>query len=272
MAKHNKKRNTAFIYETLLREVVKQTVSKDKTRRDITISILKECFAKGTALRQELDLYKMLTQTTNLNEKLAEKLLEETVKQHSRIDQKRLFDEQSKIIAQMNKDIAKSAFSNFVPNYKDLATIAQVFASNLNPKSKVLLEAKVVQNLSCATKKNLNKAPKANGLVVNSFVSRFNGEYKGLFEEQKTVLNQYINSFQDNGTEFRFHLNEEVGRLKDEVQEAHELNEIKSDNDLKEKLNKVSGLLEDFNKAPVNENKILLVLKVQGLIREFKSA
>ena len=28
MAKHNKKRNSAFIYEVLLREVVKQTISK----------------------------------------------------------------------------------------------------------------------------------------------------------------------------------------------------------------------------------------------------
>jgi len=29
--------------------------------------------------------------------------------------------------------------------------------------------------------------------------------------------------------------------------------------------------LEDFNKSPLNEEGILLILKVQGLAREFKS-
>ena len=33
MAKHNKKRNTAFIYEALVREIVKQSVAKNEQKR-----------------------------------------------------------------------------------------------------------------------------------------------------------------------------------------------------------------------------------------------
>ena len=50
MPKHNKKRNTAFLYETLVREVVKQTITKDFDKRDKAITILKEHFTKREIL------------------------------------------------------------------------------------------------------------------------------------------------------------------------------------------------------------------------------
>ena len=58
--KHNKKRNTAFLYEMLTREVVKSIIKKDLKKRNVTISLIKENFAKNTELRKELDLYKAL--------------------------------------------------------------------------------------------------------------------------------------------------------------------------------------------------------------------
>ena len=60
MAKHNKKRNTAFIYEVLIREIIKQTINQNKEKRNIAIGVIKEIFKKGTVLRQELNLYKAL--------------------------------------------------------------------------------------------------------------------------------------------------------------------------------------------------------------------
>ena len=39
--KHNKKRNTAFLYETLIKELTKAVVSKDIERKEILISMLK---------------------------------------------------------------------------------------------------------------------------------------------------------------------------------------------------------------------------------------
>ena len=40
--KHNKKRNTAFLYECLIKELTKAIVREDKKRQTITKNILKE--------------------------------------------------------------------------------------------------------------------------------------------------------------------------------------------------------------------------------------
>ena len=44
--KHNKKRNTAFIYETLSRELTKAIVDKKPERKKEIVSIIKEFFNK----------------------------------------------------------------------------------------------------------------------------------------------------------------------------------------------------------------------------------
>ena len=95
MAKHNKKRNTAFIYEALVREIVKQSVAKNNDKRNAAIQIMKEAFAPRTELRKELDLYKTLMENNDLQEKIAEKILVETKTQHTRVNQEQLFKEQS---------------------------------------------------------------------------------------------------------------------------------------------------------------------------------
>tara|TARA_R110000824_G_scaffold8737_3_gene39579 strand:- start:44577 stop:45392 length:816 start_codon:yes stop_codon:yes gene_type:complete len=270
MPKHNKKRNTAIIYELLVREVVKQSIAEDKGKRNIAISILKEFFRKGTVLRKELNLYKTLLETSQLSEKLAEKLLTETLRQHSKLDQKELFKEQSDTISRINKLISKDVFSNFVPNYKDLATIAQIFSSNLTPKSKVLLENRILQTLISDNEKIKNSHSVPN-LVMKSFVGRFNEAYKDMLEEQREILSKYINSFADSGTEFRFYLNEEIGRLKGLMESSLIIEEIKKDGNLKEKLHEVQSLLNNFNQTPVDKNKLVQVLKIQSLARELQS-
>ena len=270
MVKHNKKRNTAFIYEALVREIIKQSVNKNTEKRNIAIKIVKESFAKKTELRKELILYKILLETKNLNEKIAEKLLYEVVHQYKRIDCDKLFKEQSIVISQINKKISKEVFNNFVPSYKNLATIAQIFSNLENPKTKVLLEAKLIANL--VEKKEQKIAPlKVSNLIVKTFSSRFNNGYKELLEEQKNLLSKYVSSFQDNGTEFKFYINEEIGRLKKVIKEAYNLDEIKLDEKLKTKLKHVSDILSNFNKKPIGQDSILQVMKIQNLSKELEN-
>ena len=97
MARHNKKRNTAFIYEVLVREIIKQTINEDKEKRDIAIGVIKGTFKKGTVLRKELELYKTLMETSGLDERVAEKLIFEVKKEYNRLDQKRIFKDNEEI-------------------------------------------------------------------------------------------------------------------------------------------------------------------------------
>jgi len=270
MGKHNKKRNTAFIYETLIREVVKQTIKQDHAKRNTAIAVLKEGFRKGTQLRKEMDLYSALLETDNLDGHTAEKLIYEALKQHRGVDQKKLFTEQSAIIATINKNLDKGVFNNFVPNYKSLATISQLFNQSLNPKTKVLLESRLIKRLTKGRTLKENDS-KVSGLVVKTFVDRYNKTYSELLKEQKELLNKYVSSFQDEGAEFKFYISEEVGRLKEVIANSRSIEEVAADTAIEEKITQVTTLLEDFHKSPVSRDKLLQVLKVQNLAHELQA-
>ena len=270
MAKHNKKRNTAFIYEALVREIVKQSVSKNNEKRNAAIKIMKEAFAPKTQLRKELDLYKTLMENNNLKEKIAEKILIEAKHQHNQINQEQLFKEQSIAISKINKQLSKGVFNNFVPNYKYLATISQVFGTASGPKAKVLLETQIVERLT--SKPEVEKqTPQVSSLVVKSFTKRFNESYSTLLEEQKQLLSKYISSFADNGLEFNFYLSEEIGRLKKIVANAHQLEEVKNDSSIKENLFKIENILQNVQKEPINKNTLYKILQIQQLEKEILS-
>ena len=55
-------------------------------------------------------------ENNDLKESIAEKILVETKTQHSRVNQKQLFKEQSITISKINKQLSKDVFNNFVPN------------------------------------------------------------------------------------------------------------------------------------------------------------
>ena len=54
--KHNKKRNTAFLYESLVKELTKSIINKDYSKKSQIIEVFKKYFSKGKLLKQELDL------------------------------------------------------------------------------------------------------------------------------------------------------------------------------------------------------------------------
>jgi len=270
MGKHNKKRNTAFIYETLVREIVKQSVAKNEEKRNLAIQIMKEAFAPRTHLRRELDLYKTLLENDSLEEKIAEKILVETKSQHGLIDQEQLFKEQSIAISKINKKLSKDVFNNFVPNYKFLATISQIFGNSGSPKSRVLLETQIVTRLTSKQTAKKEK-PEVSSLVVKTFTKRFNDHYSNLLEEQKQLLSKYISSFADNGLEFNFYLSEEVGRLKEVVAKAQKLDEARNDEKIRKNLLKVHDILEDIKKEPISKDVLYKVLQIQQLEKEIIS-
>ena len=125
--KHNKRRNTAFLFETLVRELTKTAIEKNEQKKKKIVSIIKEFFSKEKLLFKELQLYKTLLESGNMTKNKAEKILVESKKQYDRLSKKKIFSEQSKLISEINKSLSQNIYSNFVPQYKDLATIYQIF-------------------------------------------------------------------------------------------------------------------------------------------------
>jgi hypothetical protein len=274
--KHNKKRNTAFLYEALLKEVTKAIISGDKEAKRTSISILKESFAPRTILSEELELYKTLLETKEMDNLTAEKIVFQVRQARNNIKESDIVEAQNRLINRVNKELSSGVYSNFVPNYKNIATISQLFStdeSNANIKSGVLLEQKIVTSMM----ENLNtsEVPKMkpiDNLVFKSFVSKYNKEYSsGILNEQKELLNRYILSFSDNGVDVNIYLNEELARLHGVLTDALVSAEIKTDSTMIESTKRVISMIDGFRKTPVDKDLIEDVLKIQNLVSEIQA-
>tara|TARA_Y100000310_G_scaffold342893_1_gene448099 strand:+ start:439 stop:1281 length:843 start_codon:yes stop_codon:yes gene_type:complete len=269
--KHNKKRNTAFIFEALVRELTKSIIEKNDKKKKVIISLVKENFKSGTLLGRDLDLYKGILETKNIGRPVAEKLIFESRMQHCVIDAGELFKEQTELINKINKLLSKDVFANFVPNYRNIATVYQIFNPHLQTKQRVLMEEQIINQM-------INENPPApkmkalDNLTFKTFATKFNEKYQeGLILEQRKLLNKYISSFGDNGLELKIYLNEEVSRLRRVLENISSVPEINDDIQMVAKTKNVLNLLEECSKREIDERMIQDVLKVQRLVKEISS-
>lgn len=267
--RHNKRRNTAVLYEILIKQLTKTIIHEQKEQKAEAMAILKEFFGGNSILKKELMLYNTLCERSGEKKEIAEKILQETKKVHFQLPPADIYDAQSKLIKKINKTFPKDTYQNFVPNYKSFASINQIFNKNTAPKKRVLLETEIVDGMSSAEEKKEKALEPLDKLTYKLFINKFNKKYaQNLNEEQKKLLSLYISSFVDEGTEFMVFLNEEVGRLKKEVNDALQTKEIKEDEEMVKKTNSVLSLLEDVNKTPLNEDILKNILKIQKLVEE----
>jgi len=271
--KHNKKRNTAFVYEALVRELTKSIIKKDNNKKKKVISIMKRFYSIGTPLQEELEVYKSIYKTVDLKKETAEKLLSEAKAQHGQINKEGVFREQTSLIKNINMALSSGVFSNFVPNYKTLASIQSIFNRQNSPRNKVLLEEKLVEFLtSPKNEESFNIKDPIDNLVYKSFVAKFNDKYKkSLTEGQKNLLTKYVTSFVDEGMELKIFLNEEIGGLKDKIQTLLESEFVSNDKEIKEKTSMVLEKLESFKNSGIDDILIMDVLRVQSLVSEMEN-
>lgn len=274
--KHNKKRNTAFLYEALLKEVTKAIISGDREAKKTAISILKESFAPKTILSEELELYKTLLETKEMDNLAAEKIVFQVRQARNNLNENDIQEAQSRLISRVNRELSSAVYSNFVPNYKNIATVSQLFSTdegNANIKSGVLLEQKVVASMMEAViAPDAPKMKPIDNLVFKSFVSKYNKEYSsGILSEQKELLNRYILSFSDNGVDVSIYLNEELGRLHGVLTDALASDDIKTDTTMVESTKRVISMIDGFRETPINKDLIEDVLKIQNLVSEIQA-
>jgi hypothetical protein len=269
--KHNKKRNTGFIFEALIRELTKSVLAKNIKKASRVRSIIREYFSNGKALKKELDCYKALCEADNLDGYTAEKLVYEIKREHGSINQKKLFIEQSKMIRQINREIGSDLFSTFIPNYRALATVSQIFSDQTPVKKKVLMEKHVLETLTQRVDEKVEKNLKPiDDLVVKTFTNKYNDQYSELLPEQRGLLNRHILSIRDGGTDFKVFLNSELRRLHTEVKNSLVLEDVRSDEQMINNTNSVIKIIESFDAAEFSSENLKTVLKIQKLANEYK--
>jgi len=267
--KHNKKRNTAFVYEALVRELTRSVVKNNKNKQNKIVSIMKEHFSKDSELKKELSLYQSIYETRDIEKRLAEKIVVEAKERYSSLNRGSIFKEQTALINKINRTLSKNLFNNFVPNYKSIASVYSIFQDALPVKDRVLLEENIVQQMSasCEVTKKEEQLPIDN-IVYGTFVTKFNEEYSNVLNEnQKELLGKYISSFSDNGLEIKFYLNEEIGSLKEKLLSFQEDPSLAEEDSLKNKINEVYSLLDNYKMKEVDTDIIEIVLKTQELVQ-----
>lgn len=271
--KHNKKRNTAFLFEALIKEMAKSVVSDDTERQNKIARIIKRHFQKRGILYKDLQTYKTLVNLKEAEETFARRIVSEVRRDRDRIDNSRLFAEQSKLIKKINVELGKSVYNNFVPNYKTMATIGQLFSDNISANEKVLLEDRVIEEMTRAEIKTEQEIMEhIDSLTYKTFADKFNKEYQGkLHEEQRNVVTKYIYSVSDNGLSLKSYLNEEISRLKDKISSSLDMQEFEDDDNMLESAKKVLTYLESLKEVKLDEDVVKKIMQIQGLIREIEA-
>ncbi len=260
---HNKKRNTAFIYEILINEITKSSMNSDTDRKNLIVSILREHFSKNMLLKKELEIYNSFKNLDNLGDNMVHKLLEEAKRQYKLLDRNKIFAEQTKLISKINKHLGSKCWENFIPSYKMLATTNQVLTQNLNPKKQVMLEAKFLKNIQDKDKKS-NPFPNVNNLAMRTFVEAFNKKYSdNLNDKQKLLIEKFIMSHSDDGVSLKLFLYQEIDRLKNNLSSHSNLDEATSQG-----IQKVLEKINSYSNKVIDSQLITEVVKIQALVEE----
>lgn len=269
--KHNKKRNTAFLFEALVKELTKAVVHGDKQKQKSISGLLKEHFKKNSLLDRELTLYKQFYETKKFPKEHAQKLVTAVVDEHEKLNETEIYNEQSKLIAKVNKLLGFQVYDNYVPNYKTLATVSQIFNKSVEPKKKVLLEQELIECITGEEKQNKVSDELLDTGVYNKFVYRFNEAYsKSLLPEQKQLLSRYITSSEDD-IEIKLYLNEEISRLTNLVANSKKAEIILENKEMSDKIDGVHELLKKLKIETINEELIKKVMLIQQFVNEVNS-
>tara|TARA_R110000824_G_scaffold68453_4_gene177036 strand:- start:648 stop:1475 length:828 start_codon:yes stop_codon:yes gene_type:complete len=269
--RHNKKRNTAFLYESMIKELTKAVINKKDHRKAIIVSIIRESFKTKTILGQELSLYKVLNETSGVDLYTAERLVHEAREDYVRLDQEEIFEAQTRLINRINKELSGKVYNNFVPNYRNLATISQIFNGESAVKERVIMERKLIGTLTASPTRVVESKnmPHMDGLVYKTYINKFNSKYKSeLLKEQRELLNYFLMAFSDNGLGLKVFLNEEIPRLKESMSDVLKIEEISSDSDMRDKTKSILKKLDGYKTMMIDDRMVEEVLKIQRLAAE----
>jgi len=260
---HNKKRNTAFLFEALVKEQVECVLKKNDNKAKLIEKTINKFFAQGTSLGKELELYICLSESTNLQPELAERLITNAKESRDTIDESSIWSEQSRLIAFINKALGAHIYENFVPSYRILATINSLFNKKLPVKYRAQMEQKIKDLLIQEAQKPEEVNNDIDMLVFKKYVDNFNSQYSDLLEEQKELLSKFILHQFGSDMDFKIYMNEECGR----ILEVINVNMSKLVSPLKESVNQCVSDLRNINLKYIDETLMYQLMKYQELAR-----
>jgi hypothetical protein len=275
--KHSKYKNTAILFEMLVRKLTSETLTSDKT---VTVEIIKKYFGKNTALSKELQLYNSLIKESFKTEAQTLEFIRSCKSAHNKLNKSTLRRQRYNLVKEISENFDFQKISKIrINNYKELASVYKIFEYNDSDNPKEILECKnvIVEHMSTSKdvskKKNIvlekykNHDKDVRLLAYKLLVDKFNKKYSTLDENQKNILNKYIVHVNDTES-LKLYLESILPNIKKQLKE--QVSKI-SDPVTKIKVDKLSEMLCNVKTIKVvNESHILSILRYFDLIKELK--
>lgn len=274
--KHSKIKNTAILFELLVRQVAADTM---ENRNSAALNILKKHFREGTELYKELALYRTLSEEKFKTEAHAEKFLTAAIASRSQLSESELRRAKYNLIRDIKE---KLVFENFInarlSNYKLHASIFKLFEYKVteSPAEITRCQNLVVEHIT-AEKTVVNESkptleledPVIRKLASKIVVDRFNEKYAGLNAKQKELLREYVNSV-NNSPALLNKVKEQIPVI---INEITELSGTIPSKVLKIKLQEVTNMLGELNSLKnIKDKHVLTMLRYYELIDQLKGA
>jgi len=218
---HNKKRNTALLYEFLVRSISTALVEGNKKSSTIGLKILKRYFKPGTELYKEFRLFNALVKTTVTSDNVSSNIINEARTAATNINTEVLDVEKSRLIRNINHSINNENFYDQpISNYKMYATIQTLFNEWRKPKGTgdIATMAKYEQSLRdwlLESKKEIEQtltenSPGTSRLLMKVMMKKLNEKYNtALNSEQREIIRSYaFSAAKEDQTTIKCKLNE----------------------------------------------------------------
>jgi len=280
--RHNKKRNPALLYEFLVRYVSKCLVDNQPAAAEKTLEIAKKYFGKGTALNEELRLFRNALDTTVKSRHSAEKVLGTICESAKIVNARDLDAEKSRLIKEINHSLKDPEFYSYkVPDYVVYASVSALVNESRNKKKslsdiqKIQLEDVVCEHMvkeKSATPVNMDKNPKYNKAVYKFVFERFHKKYdQKLSEAQRKLLTTYAAfKISKNPTVLTEVLVKEIQGIRQKLGVVKD-EDVRKDKALMDKIQECYRKFTTMEVAELDDTAILEVLRFMQLADEVES-
>ena len=274
--KHSKYKNTGILFELLTRQITSDTISGGSNK---ALSILKKYFNSKSELLKEYKIYNALSTKSYSDENKATILVNTLVEAHTKLNRSQLRREKYNLIKELKSTYdLNDFFKAQITNYKTMASIYNLTENiDATPLSIVDSKVQLIEHITKPiekVKKNVvmekyNHEDKNTRLLTQKILlEKFNDKYKGLGENQKILLQEYVNSV-SNSPSLKTYINSEIKEVKKQLTQY--ANTV-TDQVVKIKINEAQNLIKPLcKKSSVHDDNVSNLLNYYELVNELKS-
>ena len=274
--KHSKYKNTGILFELLTRQITSDTISGGNNK---ALSILKKYFNTQSELLKEYKIYNALSTKSYSDENKATILVNTLVEAHTKLNRSQLRREKYNLIKELKSTYdLNDFFKAKITNYKTMASIYNLTENkDATPLSIVDSKVQLIEHITKPiekVKKNVvmekyNHEDKNTRLLTQKILlEKFNDKYKGLGENQKILLQEYVNSV-SNSPSLKTYINSEIKEVKKQLTQY--ANTV-TDQVVKIKINEAQNLIKPLcKKSSVHDDNVSNLLNYYELINELKT-